>query len=206
MIEKYTAVLKRYLPEAAVHPMAEHIIQLGFHLTITRERSSKLGDFRPQPGKTRGHHISINYNLNPFAFLITMVHEMAHLTTWNRYANRVKPHGSEWKLEFQRLMQPFLNQGIFPPELEPALVAYLHNPAASSCTDTRLMKLLRLHDDEPVLHLEDLPESSLFRLKSGRMFRKGPRLRKNFRCEELPSNRWYFVHPLAEVELVGDPS
>ena len=204
MREKYIEVLSRYVPEAAVHPMADCIIEYGFHLKITSERSSKLGDFRPQPGKTRGHHITINYNLNAFSFLITLVHEIAHLVTWNEFGSHVKPHGREWKVNFARLMKPFLNESVFPEAVLLALKRYLINPSSSSCNDTQLMRTLRQFDSEPVLHLEDLPEAALFKLKTGRVFRKGPQQRKNFRCEEVGTRRMYLVHPLAEVELLSD--
>jgi SprT protein len=204
MRDRYIEVLSRYLPEAAVHSMADCIIEYGFHLKITRERSSKLGDFRPEPGRSRGHHITINYNLNAFSFLITLVHEIAHLVTWNEYGMRVKPHGKEWKQNFSRLMKPYLNGSIFPEPVLLALSQYLKNPSSSSCNDTQLMRSLRQFDEDPVLHLEDLPEASLFKLKSGRVFKKGPRQRKNFRCEELQSKRIYLVHPLAEVEWMAD--
>lgn len=205
MKEKYASVLSRYLPEPAVEQIVEWIIQYGFHLTITRDRSTKLGDFRPIPGKTRGHKISINFNLNPYAFLITLVHEIAHLTNWNQFGSRVKPHGKEWKAHYNLHMKPFLREDIFPKEMLETLQAYMDNPAASSCGDPDLMKKLRLYDDgDPAIFLEELPENTLFRLRSGRVFKKGPKQRKNFRCEELETHKVYLVHPLAEVEILTD--
>lgn len=205
MKEKYSAVLSRYLPEPAVEQIVEWIIEYGFHLKITRDRATKLGDFRPQPGKTRGHYISVNYNLNPYAFLITLVHEIAHLTNWNQFGSKVKPHGKEWKTHYSNHMRPFLRPDIFPPDMLEALTSYLNNPAASSCGDPELMKMLRLYDEDgPTLFLEEIPDGELFRLKSGRTFRKGPLQRKNFRCEELDTRKVYLVHPLAEVELLTE--
>jgi len=116
----------------------------------------------------------------------------------------VKPHGQEWKKNFSRLMKPFLHEAVFPEAVLLALKRYLVNPSSSSSNDTQLMRTLRQFDTEPVLHLEDLPEASLFKLKTGRVFQKGPRQRKNFRCEEVGTRRMYLVHPLSEVELLGE--
>lgn len=201
MIEQYSRVLRKYVPEAAVEQLAKWIIAYGVHLRITRERSSKLGDFRPGPSE-RGHRISVNHSLNQYSFLITLVHEIAHLETWNQYGNRVRPHGAEWKSSFRRHMMPFLNTEIFPDSVLGAVTAYLQNPAASSCVDENLMKELRKFDGEVTLILDDLPEEARFRLKSGRVFVKGPKRRKYYQCTELATSRPYLVNSLAEVEPV----
>ena len=39
------------------------------------------------------HRISVNGNLNKYSFLITLIHELAHLLTFTQYKNRVDPHG-----------------------------------------------------------------------------------------------------------------
>lgn len=199
--ERYIHVLRKYIPEAAVERIADWIILYGVHLKITRDRSTKLGDFRPS-NSARGHHISVNHNLNPYAFLITLVHEFAHLETWVRHGRNVRPHGTEWKQHFKTLMQPFLHPSVFPSQVLPVVTGYLHNPAASSCTDEQLIRVLRQFDDEPALLLADIPDQALFRLKTGRVFRKGQQRRKYFHCIEQESNRPYLVSPLAEVELV----
>ncbi|HPH83104.1 MAG TPA: SprT-like domain-containing protein [Flavobacteriales bacterium] len=204
MREQYTRVLIKYIPETAVNQIVDWIINYGIHLKITRNRATKLGDFRPTPGTQRGHTITINHNLNLYAFLITLVHEIAHFSTWNTYHNRVKPHGNEWKQEFKKHMIPFLNTEVFPQEVLIHVKGYISNPAASSCVDEDLMRVLRLFDDEYTLVLEDIPANALFKLKTGRVFRKGEQRRKYFRCEELGTNKHYLVNPLAEVEPVAE--
>ncbi len=98
--EKYRQVLANYIPQQAVDLMAEWILDFNFDLRITKERNSKLGDYRnPTPGER--HKISVNHNLNQYAFLITLVHEIAHLHTWEKHKWKVKPHGDEWKNEFK---------------------------------------------------------------------------------------------------------
>jgi hypothetical protein len=115
----------------------------------------------------------------------------------------VKPHGKEWKEHYSLHMKPFLREDIFPKEMLETLQNYMDNPAASSCGDPELMKKLRLYDDgESVIFLEELPQNTLFKLRSGRIFKKGPKQRKNFKCEEISSQKIYLVHPLAEVEIL----
>lgn len=204
MRDQYTRVLSKYIPASAVDQIVEWVIGYGVHLKITKDRSTKLGDFRPVVGANRGHIITINYNLNQYAFLITLVHEIAHFSTWNTHQNKVKPHGKEWKHAFKEHMQHFLHSAVFPEDVLKDVRAYMNNPAASSCVDEGLMRTLRQFDNEYTLVLEDLPDQALFRLKTGRVFKKGEQRRKYFRCEELSTRKHYLINPLAEVEPLSD--
>lgn len=199
--EKYYSILSKYIPESAVVEIVELVFKRGVHLKITKTRSTKLGDFRPS-NSSRGHAITVNHDLNQYAFLITLIHEFAHLDTWNNFGAEVKPHGSEWKVTFQRMMTPFLSNSIFPSDILESVVRYLNNPSASSCVDQSLMRTLRKYDHEPKLFLEELPINSHFKLKTGREFIKGPEKRKYFTCIEVASKRKYLVNRLAEVEPV----
>ncbi len=198
------SVLAKYLPAECVRECAGWIVHKNIHLRITGMRASKLGDYRPHP-TGNGHQITVNHDLNPFAFLITFTHEVAHLVCYERYGHRHEPHGREWKHHFRELLLPFLDRGIFPPELAQFVYAYLRDPGASSCSDPGLMRALRKHDErgnDTIVHLEDLPEGSRFKLAGERSrlrFEKGPRLRSRFRCFETDSGREYLVSAIAEV-------
>ena len=204
--EKISSVLSKYLPGPAVEDCTSWVIQKNIHLKITRGRSSKFGDYRPME-EGRGHRISVNHDLNPFAFLITFVHEVAHLHAFTKFNHKHEPHGKEWKNEFRLLLSDFIIRGIFPTDIHTALSNYIQNPAASSCTDHTLLRTLRKYDQriENVVHLEDLPEHTIFSLhqsRSGFVFKKGHKIRSRFHCLEMNSNRVYFVSPLAEVKLI----
>jgi len=201
MRRQYEEILSRYLPADAISLIVDWVLHYGIHLKITKERHRKLGDFRPSSGM-RGHHITINHNLNPYSFLLTLVHEIAHLDTWNRYRHKAKPHGLEWKMSFVNLMQPFLNERVFPGEILKVIQDYLNNPAASSCTDERLTRILRQFDANPPLFLEDIPEGAVFRVSTGRVFQKGHKRRKHFHCIEMASAQAYMISPATEVELI----
>lgn len=190
------------MPVAAAPIIARWIDYFQCEFKISRSRNSKLGDYR-HPFRGAGHKISVNNNLNPYAFLVTTVHEFAHLLTWNDHKNKVKPHGAEWKYNFKRMMTPFLEQRLFPEDIQQAITQYLHNPSASSCTDLGLSRALKKYDThrEDALRLEELPIDTVFRIKDGRRFKKGERLRKRYRCTCLDNGHVYLFNPLAEVQL-----
>lgn len=197
--------LASYLPEGTFDQVMAFLLQYKVHLTITRERASILGDYRHPDGNGKGHRISINGSLNRYSFLITLLHEIAHLTTFNKYANRVAAHGKEWKQEFSAILRDFVGKGYLPHDVEQAVRQSMSNPAASSCADENLMRVLRNYDDRKDTHflVEQLPLHQLFRTKDGRIFRKGERIRKRYRCEEVASKRIYLFSPVYEVEVLN---
>lgn len=191
-------MLQKYIPQAAVEQVYEWLREYKVHLRISRARATKHGDYR-SPLNGKGHKISVNHNLNPYAFLITLVHELAHLIVWENHKNRVSPHGKEWKTIFKNLMQPLLMEEVFPADIEKVLGKYLRNAKASSGSDTELTKVLNLYDQVTGFILEDLEEGSIFRVETGKTFRKGQKLRKRYQCVCLDNNRNYLVNPVARV-------
>lgn len=188
------------MPATAAPIISAWINDSGCKFRISRSRRTKLGDYTaPFRGET--HKISVNHDLNPYAFLITTVHEFAHLKTWQQHQRKVKPHGIEWKNNYKVLMAPFIQAEIFPEDILQAITNYMENPAASSCTDLNLQRILMNHDSKKgeVITVESIPEDSLFRLKDGRVFKKMEKLRKRYKCLEVNSNRYYLFHPIAEI-------
>ncbi|RZK78916.1 MAG: sprT domain-containing protein, partial [Pedobacter sp.] len=81
-----------------------------------------------------------------------------------------------------------------------AIITYLNNPSAASCTDLKLSRALKKYDKQGnSIRLEELPDSSIFTIQDGRRFKKGERLRKRFRCTNLDNGNIYLFNPLAEV-------
>ncbi|WP_026897012.1 SprT-like domain-containing protein [Daejeonella oryzae] len=197
-------ILEKYLPPECAPIVARWIDYFQCEFKVSRNRNSKYGDYRP-PFKDAGHRISVNYNLNQYAFLVTTVHEFAHLHTWNEHKRKAKPHGKEWKQNFKRMMRPFFDKNVFPMDINKAIISYLENPAASSCSDPNLFRALQNYDSKPenVITVESLPVNSLFQMKNGRVFRKEMQVRKRFRCVELKTGAVYLFNPLAEVMLMG---
>lgn len=196
-------VLEKYLPPDAAPLIGRWIDYFKCEFKISRNRGSKFGDYRA-PFGGKGHRISVNFDLNPYAFLVTTVHEFAHLHTWNQHQQKAKPHGNEWKANFKKMMQPFFEKDVFPADIRQAITRYLDNPAASSCSDLTLYRTLRKYDapKQDIHTVEKLPLKAVFKLKDGRVFRKEEKLRKRFKCIEISTRRVYLFSPVAEVELV----
>ncbi len=196
--------LSDYLPEGSFEDVANFLIQFKVHLTITRERKSILGDYRNRM-HDKNHRISVNGNLNKYSFLITLLHELGHLVAYEKYSNRIQPHGTEWKKEFGQILAGFISKKIFPPDIEKELIKSLKNPAASSCAEDALLRILRKYDThKPGIYLvEELPLNSIFKVKGGKTFIKGNKIRKRFLCKENLSGKLFLFSPVAEVELVS---
>ena len=197
-------VLKKYLPERAVIDCFELIKANGVHLKIVNHRVTRHGDYRRMPNGM--HQITVNASLNKYRFLITLVHEIAHLVAFEKFGRRIKPHGIEWKQTFQQLMLPFIRPEIFPTKLLPVIAHHFKNPKASSSTDANLAIALKEFDIEERKkpYIYELPYGCIFRIYNGKSFKKGNKRIKRYECTELATGRLYLFQPNAEVELIKD--
>jgi hypothetical protein len=201
---EYKAVLLKYIPREAFEAVYSLIIKNRVYLSITKKRKTKHGDFRPAINGSPAR-ISVNYNLNTYAFLITFLHELAHQLTWNKYKNTVKPHGPEWKKAFHELLLPFMQNGSFPQNIVDQLKKDSSELYHSTTTDTDLARELKQYDaDNGLLLLESLAENTRFIMPNGTRFIKLNKRRKNFLCRNLDNNRLYVFNPLAEVYVLNE--
>ncbi|MEQ9287970.1 MAG: transcription elongation protein SprT [Cyclobacteriaceae bacterium] len=192
-------IFARHLPEYSVNYCYELWKTFNFNFRITRKRNSKLGDYRFDP-TTGQHSISVNHNLNRYAFLITYIHEVAHLTTREKYKNRVLPHGNQWKNEFKKLMIPMLTNQIFPDDVLRVLARHMKNPKASSTSDKNLYLVLRKYDKESGGKLLSELESGVTFLFNKKVYRKIEKRRTRSLCIEVSSNRKYLISETAPVQ------
>ena len=193
--------LARYIPEHAVKRVFELIVANQVHLKIVNERQTRHGDYRRAlNGK---HEITVNASLNRYKFLITLIHEIAHLVAFEKFGRNIKPHGEEWKITFQRLMVPFIRPEIFPQHLLPLLARHFRNPSASSDTDTTLSLALKQFDQQnDKNYVFEIPYGSIFRISNGKIFKKIAVRTKRFECVEISTGKTYLFNPNAEVELL----
>lgn len=192
--------LQTYLPPNTFEAVRQYLHQYQVHLTVAKERKSILGDYRHRThGKT--HRISVNGNLNTYSFLITLLHELAHLLTFEKFGNKVQSHGKEWKFIFGQLLDQFIRHEVFPINIKHALLQSLQNPAASSCADDVLLRVLKTYDKrrDNFVFVENVLEGQLFKTHDGKVFKKGEKLRKRFKCIEVATKRLYLFSPVYEV-------
>jgi len=184
------STLSKYVPTEAKEELKELLDKHKFILKIVKNRSSKHGDFRVL--KNGSYQITINNDLNRYRFLITYEN--------NR---KVKPHGVEWKNNFQKIVLPFLMPSIFPDEILSPLANYISNPKASTDTDYNLNLSLKKEDVKTGGEfIYDLHDGCEFLFK-GREFTKVEKRRKKYVCIENASKRVYLFNALAEVTKIN---
>jgi SprT protein len=197
------SALQNYLPTGSYDAVLEYIYQYKIQLTVARSRQSILGDYR-HAYQDKGHRISVNGDLNKYAFLVTLLHEIAHLITFEKHGRKVQPHGQEWKQNFGYLLSNFVGKNIFPEDVEKALYKSIQNPAASSCGDERLLRVLKNYDKPKagVILLEQLQAGAIFKIKGDRVFVKGEKIRKRIKCQEVATKKWYLFSPVYEIVVI----
>ena len=194
--------LRAYIPEAFVTYVYDLLIVTNVTFRIVKPRKTKLGDFRMSTKQLGVPQITINNNLNPYAFLITTLHEIAHLHTYLRYNVGVKAHGKEWKFEFQQLLLPLLSAQEIPEELKTCLKNTLKNTKAASYSDIALSRVLRKFDlKKNGVPLEQIELGAHF-VVNKKSFKKGKLRRTRYLCTELRTGKAYLIHALAEVNTI----
>lgn len=205
-----TNVFATHIPPLAVD-YCQHLWQhYGFQFKVARPRRTRLGDFRALPhGQSR---ITVNANLNSYAFLITYVHEVAHADVHSQYgmprrSRPLKPHGKAWQLAFQRLMLPLLKESVFPATLLEPLQQYMSRPAATTYAHPALMLALRQFDAHILEStapnrqlLRDVLEGEAF-LLSQKKYIRGTLRRTRVVCKEVTSGKSYAILAHAWVDV-----
>lgn len=201
-----STLLASHLPESSIDIVSHWIGQQPVQIRISKERTSKSGDYRPPDKSTNYHRISINYNLNKFAFLITFAHEYAHLLTWIQYKRKAKPHGDEWENAYKKLIFSLIEEKIFPNDIEFALIQTLViNSLPIHTAEYNLTVILSKYDNEINRQfLKELVQDSIFSIPNGAIFRKGDKVRTRYKCYCLNNKRWYLISPAMQVKPISN--
>ena len=203
-VEHPLQALSNYLPEGAFEPVVQLIHQYKVHLTVTRARKSVLGDYR-HPFKGSNHKITVNGNLNKYEFLVTLLHELAHLLCFEQYRNRVEAHGKEWKQIYGSLLAAFMDLNLFPNDINKSLKKTLLNPAATANGETALLLVLRQYNTVNKTGsavLATLPDGTFFTAEKQGVFKKIKLRRKRIECLEVKTGNIYLFSALTEVQIV----
>lgn len=197
--------LAQYLPEDTYEPVMAYLHHYKVHLTIARSRNSVLGDYRHKHGSDH-HRISVNGNLNKFAFLITLLHELAHLITFENFSNQVLAHGREWKQAYKNLLSQFIEKKVFPDDIEKELKKSLHKPGASTCAEEGLQRILYRYDNKKQDHflIEQLQPNDVFKTRDNRRFQVIKKRLKRYECLEIETGKTFLFSPVYEVQKIAD--
>lgn len=192
--------LLEYIPQGSSDYVLDLIKRESFILKIVSERKTKHGDFRVL--KSGECQITVNDNLHSYQFLLTLIHEIAHYMAYKNYGPKIKAHGIEWKLSFQKLMLPLLNPQVFAMELLPYLANYLRNPKASTDSDYKLAEvLLSYSDQKEVLRVNMLQENAKFEYNN-HIFQKSHKRRTRILCKRLKDGKSFLFSPNTPINQV----
>ena len=215
-VERNKLILKKYIPEKSIDTIVEWIYKYNFKLKVKKSRASKIGDYTaPQNGAN--HVITVNHDLNKYSFLVTLVHEIAHLVTWEKHKGKVFAHGDEWKNEYSKLLSHFLQMNailaeeekFFPPDILSTLKIHVNSPSAASCSDLNLSRVLeKYNDDNDSILLERIAHGTSFRIMQAKnkiskeIYIKGEKRRTRFKCIHSHTRKVYLIHALTKVVLI----
>ena len=190
-----------YIPEAARAQIHALLDDKYLHIIVKKARKTRHGDYRKL--KNGGHQITVNDNLNPCRFLVTLLHEIAHYHAYRLYGNNIQPHGLEWKLIFKKIMLPFLRPDVFPNKILALLAKYIKNPKATTDSDLHLSLALKsLDPPNHKIYIFEVDPGSTFIASNGKMYKKGKKRRTRYECIAIDSGRMYAFNPNAEVEQI----
>ncbi len=195
-------ILKPYLPENSLTEVREMIEKYQVNIRLAKNRKRIHGTYY-RPTKHDGHRISINQNLNPYAFLITFLHEFAHLYSW--VYDHSFQHGKIWQKHFSSLLLRFITLKAFPIDIETALLLHIENVKSSDFLDVNLSRILQKYDNidlkENEAMLADIPVSAFFSYNNKTYINQGL-MRKYYLCKDIATNKKYRFHPLALVQCI----
>ncbi len=189
---------KNYIPHRAFPFITKWITELNIDIRFVSARKTKLGDYQYRNNQ---HFITVNNNLNKYAALITLTHEIAHAFTFAEFGKTIKPHAIQWKENFKKLMLTFFDDNIFPDEVLSALSRYLINPSASTANDEFLSLILRKYDNKISLTISEINDGDLF-IYSDKKYIKHQKIRKRIKCLNIENNRIYLFNPITQIKKI----
>jgi hypothetical protein len=202
--EIFRSVISKYVHGKSVDYAYQLWATNPFHFKVTRTRKAKHGDYQYN-SRVKAHMITINGSLNPYLFLITFIHEVAHQRNIIANGMRVAPHGKLWKGIFRSIMGPVMNEQHFPPDILQKLRKHMENPRASSDTDLGLTRVLLGYNKEyrpGVLYLESLKPGERF-VFEGKVYKKIAHKRTRALCRETGTGREFLIPELTSIKKVS---
>ncbi|RXM52301.1 MULTISPECIES: SprT-like domain-containing protein [unclassified Chryseobacterium] len=188
--------LEKYLPQNTLDYLRIWFSDYYIHIKVTRNRNSKLGDYRKLPDNS--HEITVNSTLTPQLFFFVLTHELAHLIAFEKYGRRISPHGNEWKETFKNMLLESLE--VYDEELKPIIVKFSKSPKANFMASPDLVRYFHTEKQDDSLHfIEQLQKGEFFIYRNEKYLLEGL-IKKNYLCKNLATGRKYSFKPLARVE------
>ena len=189
-------VLDQYLP-ADTHPFLKTwFSDYYIHIKITKNRNSKLGDYRRMPDKS--HQITVNSTLDKQLFFFVLTHELAHLIAFENYSFRISAHGKEWKDTFRKMLLESID--IYSDDLKPIILNFAKNPKANFMASPELVRYFHIEDpDDDFVFIETLTINDDFHYK-GDQYKILEKKKKLYLCVNLANSKKYLFRPLTKVE------
>lgn len=190
------SILEQYLPSDTQPFLKRWFASYKIHIRITRDRNSKLGDYRKMPDKS--HEISINSTLDRQLFFFVLTHELAHLIAFEKFGGRISAHGQEWKSTFREMLLESIS--IYTSDLQPVIRQFAKNPKANFMASPELVRYFHIDDpDDSQVFVEQLAPDSEF-LYKGDLYKMIEKKKKLYLCVNLKNSKKYLFRPLAKVE------
>jgi len=188
--------LEKYLPQNTLEYLKIWFSDYYIHIKVTRNRNSKLGDYRKVPDNS--HEITVNSTLTPQLFFFVLTHELAHLIAFEKYGRKISPHGNEWKETFRNMLMESLE--IYDEELKPIIIKFSKSPKANFMASPDLVRYFHTEKQDDTLHfIEQLQKGEFFIYRNEKYLLEGL-VKKNYLCKNLATGRKYSFKPLARVE------
>lgn len=188
--------LEKYLPDNTLPYLKNWFSEYYIHIKITRDRHSKLGDYRKLPD--RSHEITINSTLAPQLFFFVLTHELAHLIAFEQYGRRISPHGAEWKDTFRKMLLESLE--VYEQDLRPIISRFSRSPKANFMSSPELVRYFHIRKDgDDLQFMEELKKGDSFIYRDEKYLLEGL-IKKNYLCRNLVTGRQYSFKPLARVK------
>ena len=162
-------------------------------IKLKSNRKTKHGDFSLK--KDFSVEITINSDMNPFRFLITLLHEISHFFVYQDFGFKTKPHGFQWKSKFKELLIPVINNKVFPDDILSPLAKYAINPKASTDTDLDLSIALNKYNVSISTYVLDLEQGDKFKASNKKNYLVIRKRRKRYECMEIDSKKIYLFSP-----------
>ncbi len=194
------SVLEKYLPNDKALAYVKYWLEpYSIQLKITKERNSKLGDYQRIDRKYK-HKITINYNLAPELFFLTLTHEIAHMKVYDQFTRKqALPHGKEWKSIFGAMIVESLE--VYSDHLRPLLQKFAQSPKAGYYGDANMVRYFnQLHNPNQLI-LKDLKIGERFALKEQK-FEIIQKNRTRYICKNLSTQKKYYVNHSVAIEKI----